>query len=395
MFDLNIMTLRDHYTSLHYACLAPSLNMINDLLRDRRTNAFALDGKLRTPKFYVPQQYLTSKKLISKFEKNHLFRYFRDPDAFNRSVTNNQMVENENFVSGVISQGAKYFSGSQGPGLMPAGPMKLLQDFRTDTEDLLSVRMSRQVPGSLSVCKKLKLRSSAGLGSSVDESTGAENVSEDVRIGLLPYSKVRHGSRSRRKRNLAKVAGRGMSPIIRRNSGMGVNASQKVREQVIEILNKRMEVVIDKQVLLFQEVSQSLKKRKSVEQELIQKLRKLWQSYAKLVKMISLYKDVLGISINFGEGSKISKKLKTSLKVISNLLELLAVDRDRSSYFCFFWRATAACYLNYTSKLKKILSLVKVVEKNRKLRKKTISLFYEREVRNLSEEVAYRPSIGI
>lgn len=62
---------------MHYACKNPSLNMITDLCFSELITCFSLSSQLQTPSSLVPQQFLTSKKVISKYERRDLSKYWR------------------------------------------------------------------------------------------------------------------------------------------------------------------------------------------------------------------------------------------------------------------------------------------------------------------------------
>ena len=75
-FDFSITDIYNQFTVLHFACSCPSLNMICDVGRLKQVNSFALCKNFRTPQYYVPQQFLSSKKMIRKYERKDLVDFW-------------------------------------------------------------------------------------------------------------------------------------------------------------------------------------------------------------------------------------------------------------------------------------------------------------------------------
>ncbi len=66
-------------TPLHLACSFPSLSVITDLICDQRTNALVLDSRLKLPSELVPENYLSSWKIIHKFELSKFTAHLSTP----------------------------------------------------------------------------------------------------------------------------------------------------------------------------------------------------------------------------------------------------------------------------------------------------------------------------
>lgn len=69
-FDLVSGSRVNGMTPLHYCCAVPSLNMINDIIsRNSKVNPIELDYKLRMPSDLIDKSYLSSKKVMLRYEK--------------------------------------------------------------------------------------------------------------------------------------------------------------------------------------------------------------------------------------------------------------------------------------------------------------------------------------
>lgn len=82
MFDFNTIDPFNYYTNVHYSCAGPSLNMINDICGENKGNPLALSKNMKLPSQLVPKQYLTSYKMIKKYERHALRDYFKNPADF-------------------------------------------------------------------------------------------------------------------------------------------------------------------------------------------------------------------------------------------------------------------------------------------------------------------------
>lgn len=76
IFDFNIASTDNQYTALHFACAIPTLIMITDIAHIDSVTAFCLSSHLRTPSFLVPHEFLSSKKIIRKYERIDLHQYW-------------------------------------------------------------------------------------------------------------------------------------------------------------------------------------------------------------------------------------------------------------------------------------------------------------------------------
>lgn len=98
MFDFNTIDPENHYTNVHYACVGPSLNMINDMCGENQGNPLALNKDLKIPSEIVPKQYLTSYKMIKKYERESLKEYYKDPKNFKMDMSVAGDFSKENYT---------------------------------------------------------------------------------------------------------------------------------------------------------------------------------------------------------------------------------------------------------------------------------------------------------
>jgi len=107
IFDFNICDLNTLQAPIHIAAAVPSLCMIVDLSHEPLCNTFALDCKFKTPRELVPKQFLTSKKMIFRYERVRLVEYFQDlkkDQAKHIQFKGQSEIINENY-SDIISEG--------------------------------------------------------------------------------------------------------------------------------------------------------------------------------------------------------------------------------------------------------------------------------------------------
>ena len=80
LFEINKPNMQDaERTPLHLACTFPSLSLITELISDKRTNALVLNSRLKLPSELVPENYLSSWKIIYKFELSKFSLQLRSP----------------------------------------------------------------------------------------------------------------------------------------------------------------------------------------------------------------------------------------------------------------------------------------------------------------------------
>lgn len=69
-FDLRYVNKFTGKSPLHYSCEIPSLNMIKDIIGGgKEVNPLQLDYNLKTPYDLVDRSYLSSKKLMMRYER--------------------------------------------------------------------------------------------------------------------------------------------------------------------------------------------------------------------------------------------------------------------------------------------------------------------------------------
>jgi len=66
-------------TCLHKACSYPSLVLISELLSDPNTNPLVLDDRLKLPSQHLPDNYLSSSKIIKQFERSKYLAFLKIP----------------------------------------------------------------------------------------------------------------------------------------------------------------------------------------------------------------------------------------------------------------------------------------------------------------------------
>lgn len=76
-FDLFLKRTSLEYTPLHYSCALPSLYMIRLLIEKYSANALALDAWCRTPLERIDHGYLSSKKIMMKYERAYMISKFK------------------------------------------------------------------------------------------------------------------------------------------------------------------------------------------------------------------------------------------------------------------------------------------------------------------------------
>lgn len=59
---------------IHKACIAPSLTILADLLKDHSSNAMVVDNHMKTAAQRAPKVYLTSFKIALRYERKHFVR---------------------------------------------------------------------------------------------------------------------------------------------------------------------------------------------------------------------------------------------------------------------------------------------------------------------------------
>jgi hypothetical protein len=80
LFETNKPNLLDGQRApLHLACSFPSLSLITDLISDNTTNALVLDSRLKLPSELVPENYLSSWKIMYKFEISKFVSFLQTP----------------------------------------------------------------------------------------------------------------------------------------------------------------------------------------------------------------------------------------------------------------------------------------------------------------------------
>lgn len=389
-FDTNTTNLTDSFTPLHYSCSGPSLNMINDLLSDPSTNPFALDSKLKTPHFYVPKQYLTSKKLIQKYEKDTLRDFFSDPSGFKISLLN---TKNQGNMEDYIDDWNEQLQDEPGIGMERKGQIirysdkKFIKHFNSSyykskisNDDSLQLRSSnrtnrktKMVPKSLEIKKYLP------------NSEFSEDVSEDVTVGKMPTSKIGINSRSRRSSASGLSRKPGFSPVIQRNFDMMAKSS-KENEDKITCLNKILVLTSEKLKQNYKKLAGKLKSRTRNQTIIMDSFKKFWKKIFKILKILSLYDEIIGVSVNFGEGSQIFEKIDTTVKYIGCSLELLILERDKSSDFNYTWRTVLTNYRLFLQRISKIISFRHIILKSLKIKINNIKICYEQENGNFSSK---------
>lgn len=371
-FDTNAYTIHDNFTALHYSCSGPSLNMINDLLMDPSTNPFSLDIKLKLPSYYVPKQYLTSKKLIVKYEKECLNQYYRDPANFKISLINTQNTER---AEDYVQDWNKQLQEETGIGnqrksqIIRYSNKKFLKDFKKklikkEKSNTRSRRVTRDVPRSLEINRSSYAHSS--------------DVSEDVKVGTMPTSKI--GSMARSRRSSGSMASRkvGLSPMMKRYSDMTVDNSKK-NEKMIGFLNQTLTKACDHLEKIYKKIASLLKNGNGNSTEVFEKFRIFWIGIFKILKILKMYKNLIGISVNFGRGSSIFLKLDQTLKYLGCSLELLILDRRKKRNFNNIWRSQLNFYCQFMQKISKIPSFRKLAVKSLKVKINNIKLCFEQE----------------
>ena len=83
-FDLKTEQAESGQTVLHKSCMIPSLNVINDLCGALWLPAdpLCLDNNARLPSHYINQCYLTSKKVMLKYERRKFKQEYQSKPFF-------------------------------------------------------------------------------------------------------------------------------------------------------------------------------------------------------------------------------------------------------------------------------------------------------------------------
>ena len=372
LFDFNLTHEMNGFTPLHYSCIAPSLNMINDLGNEKSTNAFALCNKLKSPKEYVPQQYLTSKKVITRYHNLRLKEYFQDPEGVLIPV--NLRID-ENYERETFTEGESNINDMvRRTHTSNKKQAKFLEHFAIlykNDQKRAAKKIAKEIPGSIQVPPSFKRRSnSVYFSGSTDEGT---NVAENVKVKNLPNSKVGYVSRIRRHSNKSRRSKRGLSPAIQRNEEMGIE-SMKSKDGKIEFLNNNFVKEVCNLEKVYGNVVNFVKSSSVKGCQTHDQFSRFLKSFSKVMMIVSLYKPFMGMMANFGEGSETFKKFKKVQKMVSNLLELLLVAREGDHSYSYLFISCQKMYCNFMRISLKILSFIKPAKDNIKLKLKSMKL---------------------
>lgn len=95
LFETNVPNSQEAMrTPLHLACSFPSLSLIAELIVDKRTRALVMDARLKLPSELVPENYLSSWKIVHKFEMSAFLGQLRSP-LFTNSATDLQATDEQ------------------------------------------------------------------------------------------------------------------------------------------------------------------------------------------------------------------------------------------------------------------------------------------------------------
>lgn len=303
LFDFNTSFGEAGLSASHYACLAPSLNMINDICSDRMTNCFALDSRLKTPKDYVPQQYLTSKKLIMNYERMKLKKFFKDPTVLLNNITSTIDDREYNFSENVNESFGNFLINQK---FLKESRKKFLEKFNYE-----KTKWSK---------------------SEINPST----MLEDVKPIKIPSSMINVITPKFHKRL------RGLKPV--RNSQILKRNSQEMRvssvgkmEKMIEILNKTLAKKIFKIEPCYERLMIAITSNENFDDNLLKTYRIFWKCIQDIVKVLNLYKPVTGFHGNFNEKSVLAKKIKKLLSLVKNILYAL-INLPKRYSFGVLWR---------------------------------------------------------
>ena len=328
MFDFNIMHCANDFTCAHYACNAPSLNMINDICGDRMTNPFSLDKNLRTPSYYVPAQYLTSKKMILKYERKRLGQFFKDPDSFPISMTSTTNYSRCNYSDSI----------SETLGQHDTSEVRL-DKFRTSTK--MFKNKFRKVD-------KLDL-------SKISRESSNSFMMEKLEAPItIPNSAIERNCRNSMK--MKQGRNRGFNPFLKRGGGIGMESKY---DQKVIILNNKLVRELDKVEKLFEKLEFAFNHKDLCSNEILFLIQKLKRMIFSLITILNFYRKLTGISINFAKGTNIYNSLQTIVKRfenrIHNMSGLLTTDLEMMA----IWQSFFASYMLYIEQLSETASFKK------------------------------------
>ena len=379
-FDLNVEFSKLKLRPLHLASMIPSLSMLYDICEDPTTQILALDANLKLPSHHIKQGYLTSKKMMSRYENKLLKKKFF-ARAIRTSVANELVGDEINIVKNPPPSLRRHMS----PGSML---------------EVISARTKRQ----LSV-KELRLDDNnhdfASFNLKLEEGVSAANVPGSVTARddgrpLKIISPLDHRIRSTKTKTLG-----GIKNAFRRNGGMVTrnlhnninqdNLSSKSMEKFLELLNSQMSTYIGDFNRIFNNIFYALNSKKiskansKLEKPTVvfdtYKFKELWKLTTLITNSLRIYQAAVKTNVNFPNGSNKYRSVKLVIDYYLKLINLIKRKGSTELSCSFVFRSCVDNYTMLAQEIKKIESLMGDVEKGTSKHLKALFFDYQDQIK--------------